>query len=44
MELKFLSICCFHINFHLTPTFEEGEMYENLEEMVPKIAMLGSKF
>ena len=29
MELKFLSICHFHIHFHLTPTIE----------MVPEIAI-----
>ena len=39
MELKFLSICYFHIHFHLTDTSELDEMYENKEEMVPKIAI-----
>ena len=38
-ELKFLSICYFHIHVHLTTTIEVDEMYENLEEMVPKIAI-----
>ena len=36
MELKFLSICYFHIHFYFTTTVEVEEMYENLEEMVPK--------
>ena len=39
MELKFLSICYFHINFHLSTTIEVGEMYENFTDMVPKIAI-----
>ena len=39
MELKFLSICYFHILFHFNPTIEENEMYEYLGEMVPKIAI-----
>ena len=38
-ELKFLSICYFHIHVHLTTTIEVDEMYENLKEMVPKIAI-----
>ena len=36
MELKFLSICYFHIHFDFTTTVEVEEMYEHLEEMVPK--------
>ena len=39
MELKFLTICHFHIHFHLTAISEVDEMYENKEEMVPKIAI-----
>ena len=38
MELTCLSICYFHIHFHLTTTIEVDEMYEHLEEMVPKVA------
>ena len=33
MEFKFLSIYYFSIHFHLIPTIEFNEMYENLEEM-----------
>ena len=29
MEVKFLSICYFHIHFHLTAISEVDEMYEN---------------
>ena len=39
MELKFLTICHFHIQFHVTAIREVDEMYENLEEMVPKITI-----
>ena len=39
MELKFLSICYLHIHFHFTTTVEVEEMYDNLEEMVPKTAI-----
>ena len=39
MELKFLTICHFHIQFHLTAISEVDEMYENWEEMVPIIAI-----
>ena len=39
IELKFLTICHFHIHFHLTAISEVDEMYENEEEMVPKIAI-----
>ena len=33
-----MKICYFHIHFH-TPTVEVNEMYANLEETVPKIAI-----
>ena len=39
MELKFLSICYFHIYFHFTTTVEVEEMYEDFKEMVPKTAI-----
>ena len=39
MELHFLSICYFHIHFHLTPTVEVNEIHEKLEETVPQIAI-----
>ena len=39
MELEILTICYFHIHFHLTATSEVDEMYENKEEVVPKIAI-----
>ena len=32
MELQFLSICCFHIHFHLTPRNQVNKMYEEMEE------------
>ena len=39
MELKFLTIRPSHIHFHLTAISEVDEMYENKEEMMPKIAI-----
>ena len=39
MELKFLTICHFHIHFQLTAISEVDEIYENKEEMLPKIAI-----
>ena len=39
MELKFRTMCHFNIHFYLTAISEVDEMYENQEEMMPKIAM-----
>ena len=41
MDLKFLTICYFHI--HLITTIEVDETYENLEEIVPKIGISDHK-
>ena len=43
MELKLRSVCYFHINLYLIPKIEENAMFEDLKEMVPKIAILSDQ-